>query len=151
MRVARILALYFLGFLPLFGLLAFTEGAVRGEWAFSSHDFTYQMGAYIAFWGGWLLVSSALVVPLIALTLAWVERRLVPHYATLMGLLLGPLAVFVGAGAVEACSALISGTALLPSMLLVYPIALLLAGAAFGFAVASLDIRDLKGSSPAAA
>jgi hypothetical protein len=132
----RILASYCLGFLPLFGLLAFGEGAVRGDWAFSRHDFSHEIGAYIAFWGGWLAVSSVVIVPLLWLPLAWLERSGRPGYAGLVGALLGPVAVFLGALAVQGGSTLIEGTPFVPGMLIAYPGALLLAGAAFGWASA---------------
>jgi hypothetical protein len=151
MRLAQILALYFFGFLPLYGLLAFAEGAIRGEWAFSGHDVAYQMGAYIAFWGGWLVVSSVFIAPLLWLPLAWMERRPKSTRAVGVGALFGPIAVFLGALAVPGGSALIEGTAFVPGMLLFYPVALLVAGLAFGWAASALDRRGLQKSSPAAA
>jgi hypothetical protein len=150
MRLVRILASYFLGFLPLFGLLGFGEGAARGDWAFSRHDFVYQIGAYVAFWGGWLVISSVVVVPLLWLLLIWLDRRERPGATTLGSVLFGPLAVFVGAIAVQGGSALLEGTPFVPGMLLAYPLALLLAGGAFGWASASKWGRSRR-SVPAAA
>lgn len=151
MGFVRILALYVLGFLPLFGLLAFAEGAVRGDWAFSGHDFIYQMGAYVAYWGGWLVISSVFIAPLLWLPLTWLERRPNSKHAVLVGALFGPVAVFLGALAVQGASALVEGTGFAPGRLLIYPVALLVAGFAFGWAAFALERRQSHRSSPAAA
>jgi hypothetical protein len=64
-RYWRAALLYVLLFIPLAASLAFMEGAARGLWAMTASEWIFQGGAFLAYFGGLLLLIGILAVPVL--------------------------------------------------------------------------------------
>ena len=142
-----LLALYVFAFLPLAGVLAYLEGAARGMWSLSAHDLSYQLGAYAAFWGIWLLLSSPLVIGLFYFGLDWIVEHDRPPW---LAAPLACVALLLGSAAVGLLLVAVAGGDWRSAfMLLLFPIGFFASAAGFG--VASYHLLRLFGILPGVA
>ncbi len=125
-----LLVLYVFAFLPLAGVLAYLEGAARDMWSLSAHDFSYQLGAYLAFWGMWLLLSSPLVIGLFYFGLDWIIEH---DRSSWLAAPLACVALLLGSAAVGLLLVAVTGGDWRGAfMLLLFPFGVFSAAAGFG-------------------
>jgi hypothetical protein len=127
-----LLALYVVLFLPFLGILDYLEGATTGMWSLSIHDLEYQLGAYAAFWVGWLLLSAPVVIGIFYVELDWLVGRNGPAW---LAAPLACLAIFLGSVVmVSVLAAIVGGSWRAALLLLEFPFGFVVAAACYGLA-----------------
>jgi hypothetical protein len=100
-RIARILAVYYLVFLPSQFVLGFVEGAAHGWWKVTLADLGDQFGGWVVYVGLWMALAGLLVVPLTHFLDGLFFIKLSTRRRQLANIIAAPLAV-------ELCGAIIS-------------------------------------------
>ena len=127
--LSRITAAYLVVFLPIHFAIAFLEGAANGDWALTLHDFWYQLEAWVLLSGVAFLLLTIPSVALLAMA-ASRSQSLPPFYRAVVGIVVGPLSVIMGAALLSVV--LRQSFAFLES-LLAFPVALVVAGGILGY------------------
>jgi hypothetical protein len=121
-RYSVLPAVYLLGLIPTYSLIAVFEGGVRGLWPLSTHDWVYQGSAFLVQASGLLIPAGVVAIP----AGGWATRRFVTGQGATAGLfasVIAALSVFLGTCLFD------------PWILLSFPIAFLVSTGAYGLVV----------------
>jgi hypothetical protein len=134
-RYAILVAIYLAGLVPAYSVIAVLEGAVRGLWPLSTHDWIYQGSAFLVQAGGLLALAGVFAIP----ASEWAIRRLVSDRGAggaMASAAVGAVSVFLGTCFFD------------PRLLLAFPAAFLVSTGSYGLIVRR-TVRQIEIVSPA--